>query len=61
MTSRRLLTGGRRVAAADFHIDRPVTLDGDAAYLDEGTALDAVRGYRPNFHRGQVVVVRGTD
>jgi hypothetical protein len=69
MTSRHLLTGGRRVAAAgrqltadlgqrvaevrcklaDFHADPPVTLDGDAAYLDEGTALHAVRGHRPNF------------
>lgn len=45
---------GRRVAEvrcqlADSHTDPPVNFDGDAAFLAEGTALHAVRGYRPGF------------
>ena len=46
---------GAQVAAvrcklADHIVEEPGgQLDGDAAYLDPGTALHAVRGYRPRF------------
>ncbi|HEX6677002.1 MAG TPA: hypothetical protein VF486_18485 [Actinomycetes bacterium] len=43
-----------RCKLADHMVEDPDKryLDGDAAYLDEGTALYAVRGYRPSFRLG---------
>ena len=39
-----------RCKLADHVVEEPGGyLDGDAAYLDPGTALYAVRGYRPSF------------
>jgi len=38
-----------RCKLAEHLPDPPQQLDGDAAFLDEGTALYAVNGYRPDF------------
>jgi hypothetical protein len=54
--SGRALREGAQVAVvqcklADHMVEDPAQryLDGDAAYLDKGTALYAVKGYRPGF------------
>jgi hypothetical protein len=56
-----------RCRLADHNIDGPPEpLDGDAAFLAKGTALYAVKGYRPSFRlaarrEGKLVVFEAAD